>query len=255
MLTAAGEQLLEPASDLLRGWDAMVRSVEQDQQSYSGSIRIAAPVAVGQNLLALLVSRFLLRHPRVTVEMDLRDDRVDLLKTKYDVWLKAGAVPDNLIVQDIYRVKRTLVAATHSVQATHPRELVDARAVRLQTFVPRVIALTHTSGERYSLSQKTAFASDHLEAVRTAALQGVGYAVLPIWAVNSDLADGKLVRVCTGWDPPPITFSIAFPPDTKRPARVDGLIRFLSHELSRPNGFGIEYLRQLGVADTVELLR
>ena len=246
--------MLEPARKLLEGWDAMMLSLQPDQE-YSGSIRIAAPIAIGQNLLALLVSRFLLRHPGITIDMDLRDDTFDLLKTKYDVWLKAGTAPDNLVVQDIYRAARLIVAAPHSFKATHPRELADAKAVRLRTFVPRTIWLTHTSGERFSLSQTTAFTSDHLEAVRMAVLQGVGFAVLPLWAVKSDLEQGRLVGLCSGWEPPFVKFSIAFPPDPKRPARVHGLIRFLRDELTRANGFGIVYLRHLGIADAVQVLR
>jgi DNA-binding transcriptional LysR family regulator len=233
----------------------MVRNVQQYQKSYTAAFRIAVPIAVGQNLLALLVSRFLLRHPKVTIDMDLRDDSVDLLKTTYDVWLKAGAFPVHLIVQDIYLVKRTLVAAPGFVKTTDPRGLLDVMAVRLQTFVPRTIALTHASGDRYNLSQQTIFTTGNLEAVRMAVLHGVDYAVLPVWAIKSDLEEGRLVRVCPGWDLPSIMLSIAFPPESKRPVRVDGFIQFLCDELSKPDGFSIEYFRQLGIADTVEVLR
>jgi len=40
------------------------------------------------------------------------------------------------------------------------------------------------------------FATDNLYAARAAVLEGVGYAVLPLWCVQAELARGTLVKAC-----------------------------------------------------------
>jgi DNA-binding transcriptional LysR family regulator len=190
-------------------------------------------IAIGQSLLASVVSRFIKGHPGVTLEWNLRDDAVDVTAAGYDLWIRAGDVRgDDLVVREIYYVRRAIVVSpTYSV-VDHPRDLQTTNAVRLATSVPSSIKLTHESGDTFVLKQSAVFTTDNLYAARAAVLEDAGYAILPLWIVQSDLNRGALVQTCRTWRPPDVTLSLAYAPNGRRSARVKALIDYMKAELT-----------------------
>ncbi|MBE7190818.1 LysR family transcriptional regulator, partial [Jatrophihabitans endophyticus] len=183
-LTEAGRDFLAPARRLVDGWHEAVDVAKGEKARVSGTIRVAVPLAIGQGFLAAIAARFLRAHPEVAIEWHLRDDAVDPTAEGYDLWIRAGEVGrDDLVVRHVYCVERAIVAADgHAV--SHPRELQRLPAVRLSTFVPGTVELTDDGGSSYKLRQRAAFTTDNLYAALTAALGGVGYAVLPLWCMH-----------------------------------------------------------------------
>lgn len=249
-LTEAGQDFLAPARRLIETWHEAADAVRPGKATLSGTIRVAAPVAVGQSVLAAIVARFLREHPGLAVDWHLRDDQVDVTAEGYDLWIRAGDVRrDDLVVQHIYRVERAIVAAPERFAAVHPRELETAPAVRLAAFVPGAVELTRADGETFRLRQRASLTTDNLHAALTATLEGVGYAVLPFWCMHAPLAEGRLVRLCDAWRPPPLPFSLAFAPGRSRSPRLAALIERMRYELQDDRGLGIAYFRQVGAID------
>jgi DNA-binding transcriptional LysR family regulator len=246
------ESIAQVPLGILESWSAALECGRKAHRQLSGTLRVVAPVAIGQGMLAIVFSRFLLQHPGLSLELELRDDPIDLQAMKYDLWIRVGAAPDSLVVQHIFKINRLLVAAPGVAAAEHPQALAQVRAIRLRPFTPRAIQLTHSSGQSFKLVQNVALTSDHLETVRVAALEGLGYAVLPLWAVKRDLKENKLVRLCAAWQPPSLRLSLAFLPNAKRSGGARELIRFIRNELTRPDGAGMSYLRRQGIADTIQ---
>jgi DNA-binding transcriptional LysR family regulator len=85
-------------------------------------------------------------------------------------------------------------------------------------------------------------------------LEGVGYAVLPLWVLQVQLREGRLVRLCPSWRPPDITLSLAYAPSRGRSARVTALIDQIRSELQNDRGVGVEFLREAGALDSVRRL-
>ena len=236
-LTTSGQEFLIAARRLLNEWDRALEAAKIQQKTLSGHIRIAAPIAVGQSLLATIVARFIRLHPDITVDLELRDDHLSFSSSAYDLWIRAGGLDkDELVVREITYARRAVVAAADLPKVEHPEDLQTTNAVRLSTFVPPSIELRHIDGERFTLKQRCVFTTDNLYAAHEAVREGVGYAVLPLWAVFSDLDRGLLVHACPAWMPDPVVLSLAYSPDRKRPARVSALIRYLESELTRADG-------------------
>lgn len=78
--------------------------------------------------------------------------------------------------------------------------------------------------------------TNNLYAAHAAVLEGLGYAMLPLWLAEFDLDRGRLVQACSTWKPEPITLSHAYLPGRSRPARVAALITYLQRELSDEAG-------------------
>ena len=251
-LTQAGRDFLAPARRLVDDWHAASDVVREDGATLSGTIRVAAPIAIGGDFLAVIAARFARAHPDVAVEWHLRDDLVDVTAGGYDLWIRAGEIHrEDLVVRHIYQVERAVVTAAVNPMVSHPRELQPGPAVRLSTFVPGTVEMTDGGGTVFKLRQRVMFTTDNLYAARAAVLEGVGYAVLPLWCVHAQLAQGTLVRACQPWRPPGITLSIAYAPSRARSPRVAALMAHIQKELQDDHGLGIAFLRAAGATDSV----
>ena len=242
-LTPAGSRFLAAGRGLLAGWDEAVDEVRAERDDLRGHLRIVAPIAAGQTLLASIVARFVRDNPGVTIDWTLNDELIDLTAEGCDLWIRAGELPaDHLVVRDLWQIERAIVAAPAHPPVDHPSDLASSTAVRTRTFVPEAVELTRSDGEHYLLRQSSAFLVDNLFAARAALLEGLGYGILPLWAVQRDFARGALVRLCSAWSPPAVKLSLAYPPGRSRPRRLVALLEFIKSELLSAGGLGIAFL-------------
>jgi molybdate transport repressor ModE-like protein len=238
-LTDAGKRFFEDARALLADWEASIDTLRNAREELTGLIRVAVPVALGQTILATIASRFLVRHPSVTIDWRLIDQPGDLVAGGYDLWIRAGPARQlGLIVRHLWQIERTIVATPSFRLVNNPKALERLRAVRLFTFVSDEVALTGPRERTVTLRVKPAFDTDNIYAAIEAVREGVGYGILPYWLIQPDLDSGRLIEICPGWHPPLLMLSVAYPPSRYRPVRISAFVDYLRTEL--PNaGVGI----------------
>lgn len=236
VLTDAGEQFLAVAMELIKLWDGAAEAARLGRDEYQGPIRVAVPVAIGQTVLVDVAARFLLDHPGITLDWRLIDEPGDLAAGGYDLWIRAGPIRDQtLIVHEFRRAERTIVGTASQTCVEHPSELNGRHAVQLLTFMTRQIPLGTRDGRSATLRIKPAFATDNLYAALAAIRNGVGYGILPYWAIREDLNSGMLIELCPEWKPHAIPLYLAYPQARFRPARVKIFIDYLRKEALRTN--------------------
>jgi molybdate transport repressor ModE-like protein len=238
-LTDAGKRFFEDARALLADWEASIDTLRNAREELTGLIRVAVPVALGQTILATIASRFLVRHPGVTIDWRLIDQPGDLVAGGFDLWIRAGPVRQlGLIVRHLWQIERTILATPEFRTVNTPKALERLRAVRLSTFVPDEVMMTGPRERKVMLKVKPAFDTDNIYAAIEAVREGVGYGILPYWAIQQDLDCGRLIEICPGWHPPFLMLSVAYPPSRYRPVRISAFVDYLRAEL--PNaGVGI----------------
>ena len=222
----------------------------------TGVLRVVAPIAVGQDLLARMAAKFVKAWPGVSFEWRLSDEPIDPSPRGFDLWIRAGEMPtEELVVREVWRISRALVATPALVGIDHPDSLVAGEAVRLTTFTPQIVELSRSDGATFLLDQHPTFITDNLFAARAAVLEGVGYAVLPLWAVQHHLERGELVVVCPDWTPPAVTMSLAYPPTQSRSRRLAEFLAFTKAELTREGGLGFEFAAANKAHETITFAR
>jgi DNA-binding transcriptional LysR family regulator len=238
-LTDAGKRFFEDSRAMLADWEASIDTLRHAREELTGLIRVAVPVALGQTILATIASRFLKQHGGVTIEWRLIDQPGDLVAGGYDLWIRAGPVRQlGLIVRHLWQIERTIVATPAFRPVRNPKALERQRSVRLSTFVPEEVPLTGPRGRKAMLKIDPAFNTDNIYAAIEAVREGVGYGILPYWAIQDDLDAGRLIEVCPDWHPPVLMLSVAYPPSRYRPVRITAFVDYLRGEL--PNaGAGI----------------
>lgn len=229
-LTSAGQECLADARRMLGEWDELAERFAEETGAMRGPIRIVAPVALGQDRLADAAIAFQNDHPGVAIDWILEDADIRMADIGADIWIKVGPVPDErLIVKPLATVERILVGAAGTGGDTplrKPDDLAGLPCAALGPFEGGRIPLTGPDGKRARLDAHVVFTSNNILAIHRAALQGIGYAVMPRWFVADDLESETLTELLPGWSAPALTIHAAFPPAHRQTLRVR---RFAEH--------------------------
>ena len=220
-LTPDGLALLSDARRMIGEWEA-IEDRHSEGDELKGTIRVIAPVALGQSLFIKAAAQFMQDHPNIKIDWQLRDDAIRFAEEGCDCWLKIGPVPDDtLVVRELARVER-LVVGTPDCLARHAgSDLYSMPWLTLGPFEGNRIELFDANEVPQTFSVTPKMASDNIFAVYEATLQGVGIAIMPRWFVASDLKHGALTDVAPRLRAARLPVSLALASGTKRPARVD----------------------------------
>jgi len=232
-LTEDGERCYARAKELLANWHAFEADLRGAGDAPEGLLRVVAPHAFGQELLVAPLAEFLRAHPQVNVEWLLHDRRPDFIAQGVDCAIQVGEVDDPSVVAiRLAEVPRIVVAAP-SVLARRPapqhaRDLAALPWLALQMYYRHEIGLTHaTTGEHCRLALQPRLSTDSLNALRGAALLGLGVGVGSAWLLTEDIAQGRLVHLVPQWQAAPLPVYLVYPYARFYPARLRRFVELM----------------------------
>lgn len=214
-LTEAGARMVEDTKGAFEQIAATFEGVRDLSATPFGRLRVTAPVAFARQQLVHRIPEFLEAHPAVRIELEMSDELRSLARDGFDLALRhTSAPPETHVAWTLARTQSVLAAskaylARKGVPGT-PAALADHDCL----FYPRsrstpVWTLRRVTKGRHrqhavdaaSVRVSGPFAANNSEALRDAAEDGLGIALLPDFSAQSGLAFGRLVRVLPGWEP------------------------------------------------------
>jgi DNA-binding transcriptional LysR family regulator len=203
---------------------------------FSGSMRVAGPLSFGTLHLAPVLLDFLVRHPRLELALHLNDRVVDIVREGYDLAVRIGRLKDSsLIAKKLAVCKRVLCCspayAAHAGLPGAPDALKDHACIGYSN-VPIserwFFEAAKPGGKPRSVVVRPRLTVDNGEAIRAAAVAGMGLTVLPTFLVADALRTGKLIAVLP--DTPAVSDGIfvVYPPDRHLSTKVRALIEHLT---------------------------
>lgn len=203
-LTDEGEQYLAWSRRMLADFDDMEQRLESRDDDVRGLLRLTAPVEFGQRYVAPLINAFLKAHPHLRVELSLNDQVLPLLDERLDLALRIGHLPDSAMVARQVGVTRLITCASAEYLRTAP-VLDHPSALRHHACIAQV-----SHGRRWHYRHEgKALAEDinprlvcnQIRAASLACIQGIGITRLMHYQVADELAEGRLIRVLTDYEP------------------------------------------------------
>lgn len=208
-----------------------------------GRLRLNAPMTFGRLHLGPLLPEFLARHPGIEVELTLNDRFVDLLEEGYDVAVRIGRLADSSLIARRLASARSICAASPAYLAARgaPREpagLAGHNCLRY-TLSARPDEWGFQRGaEHVAVKVAGNLVANNGDALRAAAVEGLGIVYLPDFIIGDDLAAGRLVELLPGWLAPEIPIHAVFPPQRHTTAKLRAFVDFLVEKLGRGHGWG-----------------
>lgn len=224
--TDRGSEFYGRARAVIEQLDAAAEAVTEDERELSGLVRIAGPMSFGSRWLGPALFPLLQNHPKLSVALDLDDRRVDLLGGGYDLGIRSGRLTDSSLVAKRLAVTRSIVCASPDYVARHgmPETLDDLRehAAIGYSLVPFDQAWLFEPARRGDPPRTAAvrcrIVINNGDAMREAAVAGLGLALLPSFIVADALREGRLVNAAPALRP--LGSAVwAMYPHTRHPSR------------------------------------
>lgn len=201
VLTDAGEALYRHARIVLDAVSTAQASVRRTDDAIRGDLRVSVLPISDPGFFAVLCD-FAKKYPEVRLHVSFSNDQVDLLRSGYDIALRAGTdFEPGLVARTLARASAIGVAspaylAEHGVPRTR-RHLKDHRC--LMGLARGEVAQTHwpfVGSGKFHI--EGAFFSNEITLLLAAAVRGLGIAFLPFVIVAKLIESGALVQVLPG---------------------------------------------------------
>lgn len=242
-LTDDGMRCYARAKELIAGWQEFESEIRGAGEEPVGTLRVIAPHAFGQQQLVAPLADYLKRYPQMTVEWSLHDRTPDFIAEGVDCAIRVGDITDPRVVAiRLGEVPRVVVAAPSILGGGalpgHPDQLGGLPWIAVSTFYRNDVTLTHAgSGATVRLAIEPRLVTENLYATRSAAVLGVGVAILSSWALHEEIKAGRLVQLVPEWQAPSLPIHLVYPPARFYPARLRRFIEIM--RVAVPQAFGI----------------
>jgi len=201
-LTDAGRAFHVRATQAVEALVAAEHAATSILDEPRGRLRVTAPVELGTRTFGVLLG-FSKAYPDVHLDLDLSNRMVNLVEEGYDAALRGGRPPEGSLTGRSLGGGEICIVASPSYLEGHgtPQRVRDVQKHDCILFPSFVTGSAWTlSGARGETTVPVhgRLTINNLDAVRLAALDGFGLALLPSSHCEVDLRDGRLQRVLPG---------------------------------------------------------
>jgi DNA-binding transcriptional LysR family regulator len=199
-LTEVGALYLEQVRAGMAQLNDAEELVAQRSTIPSGTLRVSATPAYGQQLLIPALQDFGERYPQIVLDVHLSDTLVDLGRDQIDIAIRGGRQPQDRVVARKLDSNHFVLAASPAYLATMgtPRTLNDLTTHRALMYRgPNTVFPWYGLDEDgwRELALETAFISNDGASLIAMARRHHGLVLLPEWALKDVLQRGELVQV------------------------------------------------------------
>nr|WP_175799163.1 LysR family transcriptional regulator [Burkholderia anthina] len=208
-LTEAGQTLVDSTREAYETIEMNFARVKDLAGEPRGLVRVTMPVALGRQQIVPLFPAFIAQYPGVRIELELSDRLFSLSQEGFDLAIRHTTTAPQTHVAWKLCETRSLLVASHAYLARrgtpeHPNALVEHDCLcylrgnepTAWSFEPR-----DRRRARVSVPVRGCFAANNSEAMREAALGGLGIALLPDFSAQRDIDAGHLVPLLGAWRP------------------------------------------------------
>jgi DNA-binding transcriptional LysR family regulator len=196
-LTAEGEAFVPYAKAMADAEAGARAELSPSPGTASGVLRMTAPSGFGQSVVLPMLPRLLESNPDLRIDIDLSDRQVDIVGQGLDLALRIAPLEDSELVARKIAPNPRLICASPGYVKRYGRpdtvaDLDQHRCIRLDAVGrwPLIV-----DGKLIRKRIEGYVTTTSVEAARTAAVQGLGIAMLTNWDVFRQLADNSLVEV------------------------------------------------------------
>ena len=200
--THAGEDFYSKSKEVLIHAANAFESVLETGQTPKGRIRLTAPVDFGVHRLSGLISRFSHDYPEIDVDLELSDERVDIVAQRFDLAFRIGWLKDSSNVsRKLSDFRLVTVCTPDTANKWGVKKPEDLQSKPYISFADIDISRLEFSqkSKRRRLQLQSRVTINVTLGIRKAVLSGNCFAILPDFNVRGDLAEKRLVELLPSW--------------------------------------------------------
>lgn len=238
VLTDVGMEVLKEAHKVELALQTIEHISEDHQSEIAGDIKISCASAFGRIHLVPLISEFVARYPKLSIELQLDDRTADMVAENIDISIRVGHLTDsNLIARKLCDLTWILCASPeylrHASPLETPNDLLNHRCLcyRNSKLSLNTWSFSSEQGEE-NINVTGPLTINDPSALVSAALEHAGVLLIDKGLLGNTLEEGKLIPVLTKYQPiGGLPMYVVFPEREYMPAKTRLLINFILEEM------------------------
>ncbi len=236
-LTDAGRAYFDYGQRIVTEIEEAELAVSSLQDKPRGLLRVTAPLNAGW--LGGIVADYMKRNPEVQIELLCTGRTVDLVEERFDLGIRAGVLADSSLIARSLGVTTWMLVATagYLKKNRRPRAPDDLKQHDLLAFGSGSMSVTlrlARSEQSAHVAVTARLLSTEFDILRSAALAGLGIALLPAQLCIDDVRAQRLERVLVDWDAPSVPVHVVYPTARHVSAKVKSFVEFLQQQQATP---------------------
>lgn len=233
-VTDIGQQYYQHCVAMLVEAEAANDLIERQRAEPQGIVRLSCPTTLLHYRIAPLLNQFMRTYPKVVLQLEATNRRVDVLSEGFDLALRVRFPPleDSELAMRILGDSPQRLVASPALLAHLSLPLLPADLTTLPSLGGghSAIHLWELQDPNQATAQITyhpRLITDDMNELRLAALAGLGVVQLPSMVVEHDLIQGTLVDLLPSWQPRTGLVHMVFASRRGQLPAVRALINFL----------------------------
>lgn len=233
-LTEAGQTYYRRALEIVRDVDNLADAVRSSMGDIRGRIKLSAPRSFADAPIGVSLIDFAAAHPDIVLDISLDDRFVDLVEEGFDVAIRITRMEDSsLIARKLHDFHVRLCATPALIERygmpKHPTDLAGLPCVvdtngRWRNSWP----FNGKDGEEISVNISARIEVNSPISAKAAALAGLGFANIPDFVADEDIAAGRLVPLLDEFASGDAGIYAIYPHRRYLPAKVRALVDYLA---------------------------
>lgn len=235
-ITNAGLELLPLCRSILEHEEKLYRMARVQQSEMDGTISIATSISFGQLYLAGAIERFMAEYPKISIDLRLSDNLIDLVKEKVDIAIELNnQLPEHLIGKKLGNCN-SVICATPDYLVKHGSPmsitelqthncLLHKRLGNIWNMVDR------TMEQSFQVEVDSNYCVNDSSILLNAVLAGKGIACLPLPFVKNYINDGILEIILPKYDVNQIGIWALYASRSYQPRQHRVLLDFIEADL------------------------
>lgn len=239
-LTPEGEHYFRHCKQIIESAQELEDAINGKQSEPKGLLRISCPAGFGAVQLSPILAKYMDKYPKVKLEVNASDHKVDLIGEGYDVVLRSShkAQDSTLISRRVQRSCTRTVASPEYVAKhglpKHPSELTNHRTMSYSNHKqPFVWDYVGKQGEPIKVDLDSVILTNSPEVELSLCLLDKGICRLPDGHVREGLASGELIELFADYPRHDIELCLVYPSRKHMSAKVRTFIDFVVEELGQ----------------------
>lgn len=238
-LTELGLAYRDHAQRILAEIEETELAIQEHTVEPKGKLKVSAPMSFGVSHLAPVLPGFMQAHPRIEVELLMDDRRVDLVEEGVDLAIRIGQLDDSQLIARRLASVSFICAAAERYLANRrpivvPGDLAGHDCLRYSLNRQPSEWRFEQGGESLSVKVKGSLTANNGEALKEAAVRGLGIVYQPAFIVGADVEAGRLRPLLTDWGTPTIDIHAVFPEQRQLQPKLRRFVDYLAQAMRRP---------------------
>lgn len=233
-LSEAGQQYYHECDYVLQNFLRAEARLGEQIQEPAGAITITCGVTFGERYIAPLLPEFMSVYPKISIDLQLSNQTIDLIKDGYDLAIRMGALSDSsLIARKLCARYEYLVATPDYIHQHGSPDSIQALLKHNCLVGSNQTWVFSEHGHRKEIRVKGNWRSNSGEALLHAVKADMGIAQLPDYYVADLIKRGDLVSLLPEYRYPVTGVWLVYPQVRQQLPRLSLLCNYLINKFEQ----------------------